>query len=210
MEAAGDQFLAGAGLAQDQHVGGGVRDLEDDPADLLDRGGLAEHHRLDALAVGQLPPQGLDLQRQAAPLQRPLDRADQTVGGEGFFDEVVGADPHRLDRHGDVAMAGHQDDRQLGIDPHGLLQQGQPIHPRQPDIGHDDAGELRMEQVADRLGDTEAPGFDAGDLEGLYAGGPDGIVVLDQQHAQTVRHSFTPQAVSGSDFASPEAAGQVS
>ena len=105
-------------------------------------------------------------------------------------------------------MAGDDDDRQLGIDPHGLLQQRQAVHSRQPDIGHDDAGELRMEQVADRLGDTEALGFDAGDLECLDAGGPDRVVVFDQQHGQAIRHGIAPQARLSAGVASMGAAGQ--
>ena len=87
MKAAGDQFLAGAGLAEDQHIGRGVGHLKDQALNLFDRRGLAQQDRVDPLAVAQPAPQRLDFERQGTALERALNGIDQTFRRERLFDK---------------------------------------------------------------------------------------------------------------------------
>ena len=55
MQAARDQFLAGAGLAFDQHVGRGVGDIGNQFAQVLHRWRAADDATFQRVALGQLP-----------------------------------------------------------------------------------------------------------------------------------------------------------
>ena len=125
VDGAGDQFLAGAALAGDQHrhvLGGdaadGLVDLAHGRAGADDgavhvgvRGGLGDHGRLAH------PP---------GHLQRLADHPPQLVQVERLEQVVVGALLHRLD--GRVRRLGHgdEDDRDARVDPADLLVDLQP------------------------------------------------------------------------------------
>ncbi|MCY1222239.1 hypothetical protein D9M69_520390 [compost metagenome] len=53
VQAARHQFLAGAGLAVDQHVGVGAGEVGDQPAQALDRGRMADQAGFEFFASGQ-------------------------------------------------------------------------------------------------------------------------------------------------------------
>ncbi len=66
MQAARDQFLAGAGFALDQYVGRGIGDVGDQFAQFLHRRRTADDPLLECLAPGQLAAQRRDFPGQAA------------------------------------------------------------------------------------------------------------------------------------------------
>ncbi|AEK62079.1 hypothetical protein CFU_2252 [Collimonas fungivorans Ter331] len=137
-------FLAAAGLAVDQDVDHGRPDAADHGADLFDRGRLpdqARHVRMRHPGRLEAPV----LQDQAALFLRPVGGFHQPLGGERLFDEVVGAGAHGVDRHADVAMAGHHNHRQVGIQRHDLGQQFQAGTSRQPHVGDNHAGKTRAQ-----------------------------------------------------------------
>ena len=92
VQAARDQFLAGAGLAVDQHVGAATR-----PASCTVRRTLLHLRRMAdqpasmPCALVQRLAQRAHLQRQRALLERAPHDLDQPLGREGLLDEVVGA-----------------------------------------------------------------------------------------------------------------------
>ena len=100
-----DGARADAELAAGLLVGGAVDDLAEDVL-------LAPAQRL---APGKIEPLGLArvfaglLQR--ARLDRGFDPRDHVAAAEWFFDEVQRAVPDRVDRHCDVAVARHDEDR---------------------------------------------------------------------------------------------------
>ncbi len=116
MEATRHQLLAGAGLAEDQHVGRGVADVGDQLAQRLDRRRAADDPLRQVLAAGQLATQRADLAGQPALLQGAAGDLDQAFRREGLLHEVVGAGVHRLYRHGDVAVTGDQHHRQARVE----------------------------------------------------------------------------------------------
>jgi hypothetical protein len=67
---------------------------------------------ISRLAVGQLAPQRRLSSVMRRCLARLLGKLGHLVGVERLFQEIEGADPHRLHRHRHVAMAGDQDHRQ--------------------------------------------------------------------------------------------------
>ncbi|MCY1220928.1 hypothetical protein D9M72_329620 [compost metagenome] len=76
----------------------------------------------DDAAGGRLPvlksrAQFAHLQRQRAFFQRPPHDLDEVIGRERLLDEVVRSVLHRLDRQRNIAMASHQDHRQVAILP---------------------------------------------------------------------------------------------
>ena len=93
VQAAGDQFLAGAGLAADQHVGRGVGHLKDQ------RAGPPGSRRTGRAASRSMPSRSLSLRRSVSTssvrLRRFRARAAPTStrrsGGERLLDEIVGA-----------------------------------------------------------------------------------------------------------------------
>ncbi len=117
VQAARHQFLAGAGLAVDQHVGRVSR-----PASFTVRRTCcicAER----PISTDWMPCQFSSASRSARTCSAELAALDgvahdghQPLGAERLFDEVVGALAHGLHGHRDVAVAGDQDHRQFGID----------------------------------------------------------------------------------------------
>jgi hypothetical protein len=69
----------------------------------------------------------------------------QAVGIVGPLDQVVGAVADRLHRHGDVAVAGHYNDRDLRVLLPYVAPQLQAVHARHLEIGDDHSGEPENE-----------------------------------------------------------------
>ncbi len=147
VEATRHQLLAGAGLAEDQHVGRGVADVGDQLAQRLDRRRAADDPLRQVLAAGQLATQRADLAGQPALLQGAAGDLDQAFRREGLLHEVVGAGVHRLYRHGDVAVTGDQHHRQARVEGLETLQQGQAVDAGQADVADDDAGEVAVDPL---------------------------------------------------------------
>jgi hypothetical protein len=84
VQAAGDQFLAAAGFATDQHVDRQRRQIQHLPAQGLQATGHAEQRRIEAGAVVGLLVQGAVFQDQPALVQRAAQAASRVSGLKGF------------------------------------------------------------------------------------------------------------------------------
>ena len=149
MHVARERFLAGAGLALDQHGRIGGRDAFELRLQRLHR--LAVADRLGRR--GQLAAQAVVLLAQAAGLERAREREQQLRARNGFLDEVVGAEPRRLDRRLDGAVAGHHDDRATGaaaLAP--FAQQRDAVGVRHPDVQQHEVRATRAALLARRCG----------------------------------------------------------
>ncbi len=65
---------------------------------------------------------------------------EQPLGRAGLLDEVVGAVPHGVHGHRDVAVAGDHDHRQLRLEGAQIAQPLDATAPGQLDVAHDDSG----------------------------------------------------------------------
>ena len=134
MDAARDQLLAGAVLAEDQHAAVGRRRHRDLLAQLRHHVALADHRE---------PPVDVRAQRPVLRLEPPLPDgvADDQHGlfeRERLLDEVERAHLDRAHRRFDVAVARDHHDRRVDPPLAQPRQRREAVHPRQPDVEHDD------------------------------------------------------------------------
>jgi hypothetical protein len=125
VDAARQHFLAGAGLAQQQHGGVGRGDFFHGAAD-LQHGFAAGQQALQrgmALACGQLAVFGFE----RLDVQGALDHQFEDVGLERLLEEIVGAEADRLDRVAAVEVAGDDDDLGQRRQREDLLQRGEAL-----------------------------------------------------------------------------------
>ena len=108
---AGNQLLAGAAAAADQHAAVGGRHAVERGAQLVHGRRLADHLEADDGALLELA----HLALQLGGLERAQRDEQQPVGLERLLDVVVGAALDGGDRGLDVAVAGDDDDRQVGV-----------------------------------------------------------------------------------------------
>ena len=115
MEKPPDDLFAGAGQARNQHAAAGRRDAVDLLAKLVCRVRRTDKIKVAARAQLQL----LVLAPERRAFDRPRDQQQQPVGLERLFDKIVGADPDRLDRGLDRAVAAdhhHRHRRDVGAE----------------------------------------------------------------------------------------------
>src|SRR6056297_1964260 len=148
MQRAGEEFLASAALAEQQHRDVRGRHLLDHAADL--EHGLAGRddpvQRRDAL----LAPQAAVLGLQLVDMEGTVDQQAQRVGVHRLLIEVVGADAYRLDGVLLVAVAGDHDHLGMGGEADDLLQRRHALADalgvrRQAEILEDDGGLVAAE-----------------------------------------------------------------
>ncbi len=132
-------LLAAAGLALHQHVDVGVGDLPHPLAQPLHLRRMAEQRQIEGRRL-RLAAERAVLEDEAPLVERMADRDEQPVERVGLGDEVIGAFAHRLDRHGDVAMAGDQDHRQLGVEAPQPAEQFEAVDPRHAHVADHDPG----------------------------------------------------------------------
>ena len=142
----GDQLLAGAALAGDQHGAARRRDLAHDLEDPRERRAAADDlgrlaQRLEAVLEGQvLEPQRLDL-------ERARDELDDLLHAHGLGEVVDGALLERLDGGLHRALAGDDDDREEGVELPEGLEEDQAVHAGHHQVGQDEVGLLRARQL---------------------------------------------------------------
>lgn len=106
-------------------------------------------------------------QHQLALFQGPAQAAQQVLRGEGFFQEVVGAAAHGLHCHRHVAVAGQQDDRQVGVFRLQAFEQLQAIHARHAHIADDYPGKVLRQVCQALFGACEQLHAEAGQAQPL-------------------------------------------
>ena len=149
VDGAGDQFLAGAGLAGDDH--GHVALCQH-----LDGRKELQHCRIPADHVGkgvpvrQLFAQVLDLVEQPPPFEDLLRRQQDIVWLERFGDVIAGTVTHRLDSAFDAAVTSDHDDIHNRPAFPDLADQSHAVAARHFQI-HERQGELRPAHVLQRL-----------------------------------------------------------
>ncbi len=111
MQATGDQFLAAAGFATDQHIDRQAGQVQHLPAQGLQTARHAEQARFQLRPMVGLLMQATVLQDQPAFIQGAAQAVEQCVRAEGFFQKVVGTVAHGFHGHRYIAMAGEQDHR---------------------------------------------------------------------------------------------------
>ena len=179
-------FLAGAGFAEDQHVGGGGRQGSDLLAQALHDRRAAEQPHVQLLAVGQRQAQAAVVQHQAAQVQGAAHAVEQMLAGEGFFQEVVGAGTHGLHGQRHIAVAGDQQHRQLRVALLDLRQQLQAIQAGHADVADHHAGPVAIQARGDTLCAVQGQHPEAGQVQGLAEGQAQVRVVVDQQYLDRV------------------------
>jgi hypothetical protein len=132
-----DQLLAGARLAEHEHVRRRGRDALDALAQPLHRVARADQ-RLRRRAAAR----GRSRAAQQARGRRPLEHVGELVLVERLGEEVEGAAPHRVDRVCDVAVRREQDHRQLGLLACSVVEQLRSLALRHAQVG-DDGGVVR-------------------------------------------------------------------
>ena len=135
MEGLGDQLLAGAALAEDEHVALRRRGQADEVEDLLHRRALADD-LVEAVALLELLLERAVLARQAALFEAFADGEQDLFVLERLGDVVESADAHRFDGALDRGVRRDHDHHLLGIARAQLLQD---LHARH-------AGEHEIEQ----------------------------------------------------------------
>ena len=188
MQAAGDHFLAGTGLAHDQHIDGGAGDIENQLADPRHLRRAADQARFEIVAVIEPAAQRFDFEHQRAFFQRTADDLDQIGGRKRLLHEVVGAVAHRLDRQRHIAVAGNDDHRQIGVEGIDAFEQRHAIGAGQAHVGDDDAGKIRPQQALGLLGAGNAGDRDASELHRLLATEADIEIVFDEQDLERRNH----------------------
>ncbi|MNY09150.1 hypothetical protein D3C86_1420470 [compost metagenome] len=182
VQAARHQFLAGAGLAVDQHVGGGVGQVGNHLAQPADGRRVADQPGGQRLAPGQPRTQFGHFQRQPALVESAAARGYQPLGRERLLEEVVRALFHGLHGQRHIAVAGDHDHRQRGVAGHQLAQQRHAVGAGQVDVADDDAGVAGLHLAQRGLGAGHGARGHALEPQRLLAAQPHVRVVLDDHH----------------------------
>jgi hypothetical protein len=143
MQRAGDELLARAGFAGDQHRRAGVRQAPDRPEHLLHRGGLPEN-------LGRAGRDLLGALLAHALVHRAADQIDRLVDVEGLGQVLERAALECSDRALQIGVGGHDDHRQLRVPLLDVLEELEAGGARHPDVGHQHLGRVAL-QLGERL-----------------------------------------------------------
>ncbi|EDP64347.1 hypothetical protein BAL199_08998 [alpha proteobacterium BAL199] len=189
VQSARHQFLAGPGLPGDQDIDPARTDRADQAAQSFDPGRRADDRRRGIRGRAGRALQGPQLLDQPPLLQRVRDRENQLRRIERLLQEIVCARAHRLHREGNIAVAGHQDHRQIPVGRLHGPQQRDAVKARHPDIGHDDAVGVGAEPLDHGVGAFARLDAQSRQFERLGAGVQHVGVVVDQDHRAGLDHS---------------------
>ncbi len=129
----GDDLLARAALALDQHRDAGAGGLGGDRKGGAELRGGADD-LLEAQRLGDLLGQRAQLARGLAAVGGGVEGGEQPVGRQRLDDEVGGAGAHRIDRDGDVVLGGEDEQGKLGAKRADLADELAALLARQPVI----------------------------------------------------------------------------
>ena len=182
VQAAGDQLFAAAGFTTDQYVDRQRRQIQHLSAQRLQTTGHAQQRRVEfGAVVGQLM-QGAVFQHQPALVQRPAQAAQQGFRAKGFFQKVVGAIAHGVDRHRHIAVAGQQNHRQVGITTLNLGQQLKAGHAGHAHVAEDHAREVPRQLRQALIGAAEQLHLETRQAQPLLDGAANAAFVVDHHH----------------------------
>ncbi len=129
MDGSGNEFLAGAGFAGEQH-GGAAGGNPVHHSQYLMHGSAPADDLVQAVAFFQVLAQETVALLGLGKLVRLVDRKHEFVVGKGLGNIVEGAAAHRFHRAVDGAVGSHDHDRDVGIFPFDLFQNLLAAHPR--------------------------------------------------------------------------------
>ncbi|MNF85416.1 hypothetical protein D3C84_678090 [compost metagenome] len=192
VQGVGDQLLAGAGFAVDQHGDIGVGEPADGAKHLLHGRRLADDFRGARLLDGRL--QALLLLRV---LIGALDQGDRFIDVERLGQVLEGA--ALIGRHCavQVGMGGHDDHRQARVQLADPRQQFQAAGAGHADVRDDHVRLLPAEVTEHAVGAVEALGGHAFLLQGFFQHPADGAVVVDDPYGFTATHDGVTPCSSG-------------
>ena len=182
VERPGEELLADARLAVDQHGRVELGDLVQEREDL-------QHLRALRDQVRQREPLLVAAERlaalvaQIAKLERPPQDQQDLVRLERLDQVVLGPEPGGLDGGADGAVRGHDDHadlRMLGLQPADDLDT---VHARQPLVGQGEVDVLPLEPVQGLLPAARREHVEALELEGAPEGAQEDLVILDDEHS---------------------------
>src|SRR5690242_7924006 len=194
MDGTGDQLLAGAVFARDEHARRGRRHL----LDALDHAFHGPARAYDLVVGVHLGLEPHVLAGQVHVLEGVAQREENTVRVERLLEEIVGAQLGRFDRGLDGAVARDHDDLRARVELAQLAQRLEAVHALHLHVEQHEVGpELGVH--AQRLGARGAgPDLDILVLEQLRQGFPDPLFIVDDEHApahaflRLYRYSTTP------------------
>ncbi len=146
MDRLGDQLLACARLAGDQHAHPAGGHLADGFENLLHRRGAADKVVHPVLRADFLDHPG-EVALLMHRLQRSVDHQFQLVRVDGFADVLESAELHRPNRGFHVLICGDHDHRQIGALLFHLFQQRDAVEVRHPDVRYHQVGLLLLERL---------------------------------------------------------------
>ena len=170
------EFLAGTVGADDQHAGVGGRHLRDHLANVLHRGGIADH-----VGAVHLLLERLVLGGQHHPVSGVLDRDQDAVQVQRLLDEVEGAQLDAVHGGLDVGVAGNHHHGGVQAHFHEFREHLGAVHPGHLDVAEDDVVFLLfnlLERHEPVFGGIDFVAFVAEDLPQRIADRP--LVVYDQ------------------------------
>ncbi|MNC67878.1 hypothetical protein D3C75_1184190 [compost metagenome] len=101
---------------------------------------------------------------------------------EGFFQEIVGAVAHGLDRHRHIAMPGQKNDRQVRIIGLQALEQLQAAHARHAHVTDDNPWKMTGQLSQAVLGAGEQLHVETGQVQPLLDGAANTGFIFDNDH----------------------------
>ena len=145
----GDELLAGAALAGDEHGGRVTCDLARHVERRLDRGAVADD-RVGAANGAELVLQLLYLRAQLLALRRFAHGEHDLFGPERLLHVVVGAFLHRCDGRVGIAVRAHGDDERVTATARVAFDEFEAVHLRHAEIAEHEIDVVRRE-LAERL-----------------------------------------------------------
>lgn len=143
VERAGDDFFSNSRFADDQRIGVGGADRPDAVAQVDHCLASPGQPLFDVVAFARNGPQAAVFEHETAPIERAANGAGKHLGGEGLFDEIIGAFAHRPDHqvaHRRVPSPGSPAVRHRSP---GCAAEGHSVHSGHADIADDDAVEAK-------------------------------------------------------------------
>ncbi len=187
-------LLAGAGAADDQHVGIRSGDGAQLVAQVDHRLGATRQPGLDVVTLSRHGTQQPVLQNEPAAVYRATGHIGQMLGGEGFFHEIVGTLAHCLDRELHVAMPRDEDDRDVGVDLAHAPQQRHAVHAGHADVGDDDAVEGGADEIERALGGGEVTHLQSRKIQRLRRRPSQFVFIVDEENEGCVHSAASRRA----------------